>query len=68
MKSIQILQDNYDIKNNPKVRELYPYLYGEVKEHDLISFSSWYDLSDEAYKEFQVYLDNRDIGYMRCGR
>ena len=62
--SVQIRTDNYDIKNNPKVKDTYPALYKEVLQHDKISTSSWYDLSDKAYLEYVDYLEDDDIGYL----
>lgn len=64
MNSVQMVNDNYDIKNNPKVRRLYPTLYAEVIAHDKDLFSSWYDLSNEAFEEYQAYKKNKDIGYV----
>lgn len=61
---VQMVNDNYDVKHNPKVRELYPILYEEVRAHDRVSASSWYDLSDEAFEEYQAYRENKDIGYI----
>ncbi len=65
MKSVQMINDNYDIIHNPKVKELYPMLYKEVVEHDKNVLSSWYELSDEAYKEYKLYCDNKEICYVR---
>lgn len=62
---VRMLSDNYDITHNLKVRELYPKLFSEVLEHDKVSRSSWYDLSDEAYAEYEEYIDNEDIGYVK---
>lgn len=61
---VQMVRDNYDIQHNPKVKELYPILYEEVRAHDRVSVSSWYDLSDEAFEEYQAYRENKDIGYI----
>lgn len=60
----QIVRDNYDIVNNPKVKEKYPTLYREVLEHDRVNTSSWYDLTPKAYTEFQEYSQDKSIGYM----
>ena len=60
---IQMVQDNYDILHNPYVRLKYPNLYREVKEHDRISTSSWYDLNTDAYNEYLLYIDDASIGY-----
>lgn len=59
----QIVRDNYDILNNPKVKEKYPTLYKEVLEHDKVSTSSWYDFTPIAYEEFQKYSLDNSIGY-----
>ena len=61
---IQMVNDNYDIIHNPKVKEKYPTLYQEVIEHDKVSKSSWYDLSEGAYLEHQVYIHDEEIGYV----
>ena len=61
---VQMVNDNYDIIHNPKVKEKYPELYQEVIEHDKISSSSWYNLTDEAYKEYQEYAQDESIGYV----
>ena len=58
----QIVRDNYDILNNPKVKEKYPTLYKEVLEHDRVSTSSWYDFTTTAYEEFQKYSQDTSIG------
>ena len=62
-KDVQITHDNYDILHNPRVKKLYPNLYKEVFEHDKISNSSWYELSSEAYEEYERYKNNCAIGY-----
>ena len=64
MKSIQIRKDNFDIKNNPKVKDKYPELYAQIMRHDKDSFSSWYELTDDAYEEYMDYLQDYDIGYI----
>lgn len=38
-----------------KYKDQFPLLAKEVKEADSVSQSSWYELSDEAYKEFLVW-------------
>ena len=63
MNSVQIVNDNYDIIHNPKVKQKYLLLYKEVISHDKVSMSSWYDLSDKAYKEYCQYINDNDIGY-----
>ena len=63
-KSVQMVSDNYDIKQNPKVRERYPQLYEEVIKHDRLSSSSWYNLSETAYKEYLSYREDEEIGYV----
>lgn len=62
---IQMARDNYDVINNPKVKEKYPNLYKTVLEHDKISTSSWYILDDEAYKEYLEYHEDKSIGYIK---
>lgn len=64
MNHVQMLNDNYDVIHNPKVKEKYPTLYKEVIEHDRVSTSSWYKLSDAAYKEYQEYINDKSIGYI----
>ena len=58
---VQIVSDNYDILKNPNVKTLYPNLYKEIYEHDKLTNSSWYDLSQIAYQEYQSYKCNRNI-------
>lgn len=50
---VQMINDNYDIINDLTVKEKYPTLFREVREHDRITTSSWYSLSDKAYEEYQ---------------
>lgn len=57
VKSVQMLDDNWIIKNNPQLRFFYPRLYKEIVEHDRVSHSSWYDLSEKAYEEYRNYLE-----------
>lgn len=64
MNHVQMVNDNYDVIHNPKVKEKYPTLYKEVVEHDRVSTSSWYELSDTAYKEYQKYINDKSIGYI----
>ena len=64
MNHVQMVNDNYDVIHNPKVKEKYPLLYKEVVEHDKVSTSSWYELSDAAYKEYQEYINDKSIGYI----
>ena len=63
--SVQIVRDNYDILNNEAVKKKYPNLYKDVKEHDSEGWSSWYDLTEKAYEEYNKYLKDKDIGYVR---
>ena len=62
--SVQMINDNYDIIHNPKVKKKYPTLYGEVVEHDKVSTSSWYKLSNVAFNEYQDYTKDNSIGYV----
>ena len=64
MNRVQMVWDNYDIKHNPNVAKKYPLLYKEVREHDKISTSSWYTLSDNAYAEYLTYFNDNTIGYI----
>ena len=61
--TVQMVCDNYDVLHNPKVKEKYPTLYEEVYQHDKVSLSSWYTLSDEAYHEFKKYVVDDSISY-----
>lgn len=54
---VQMINDNYYIIHDLTVREKYPILFKEVCEHDRISTSSWYSLSDEAYEEYQKWCN-----------
>lgn len=65
MNSVQMVNDNYDIIHNPKVKEKYSLLYKEVISHDKVSMSSWYDLSDKAYEEYCQYINDNSIGYLK---
>ena len=65
MNHIQMVNDNYDVIHNPKVKEKYPTLYKEVVEQDRFITSSWYDFSDTAYLEYQQYVIDDSIGYVR---
>ncbi len=62
---VQMVHDNYDVIHNPNVKQKYPTLYKEVMEHDHVSTSSWYDLTTEAYKEYQRYIEDENIGYVK---
>ncbi len=64
LNSVQMVSDNYDVIHNPKVREKYPTLYKEVVEHDRVSTSSWYKLSNVAFNEYQDYMQDDSIGYV----
>lgn len=61
--TVQMVCDHYDVLHNPKVKEKYPTLYEEVYQHDKVSLSSWYTLSDEAYHEFKKYIVDDSISY-----
>lgn len=65
MAHVQMVNDNYDIIHNPKVKTKYPTLYQEVIDHDKISMSSWYDLSEQAHKEYVEYINDKSIGYVK---
>lgn len=54
---VQMINDNYNIIHDLTVRERYPNLFKEVCEHDRISTSSWYSLSDKAYEEYQEWCE-----------
>jgi len=64
MNHVQMVNDNYDVIHNPKVKEKYPTLYKEVIDHDKVSMSSWYDLTDAAYAEYLLYAEDKEIGYV----
>ena len=66
--SVQIVVEHHDIKVNPAVREKYPILCAEVDRHDLDSFSSWYELTDEAYDQWLKYIDDDTIPFIRSSR
>ena len=65
MNSVQMVNDNYDIIHNPQVKEKYPSLHKEVINHDKVTMSSWYDLSDKAYEEYRQYVDDNSIEYLK---
>jgi hypothetical protein len=56
MPSIQII-DNYSITNkNPNEMKLvYPHLFKEVQKHDKVTSSSWYELSEVAFGEYEKW-------------
>lgn len=56
MHNAQMINDNYIILTNSEIKKRYPILFLEVLEHDKSIRSSWYELSDEAYQEYQKYL------------
>ena len=43
----------------------YPYLYEEVMNKD--DMSSWYELSEIAYKDYKTYVADTSIGYWKNG-
>ena len=63
MQHIQIV-NNYDITRNEWVRKKYPKLYEEVLKHDKLVTSSWYDLTERAFKEYQKYCKDETIPYL----
>jgi hypothetical protein len=79
MRSVQII-NNYAItnKSSEEIKLAYPNLFKEVLEHDKITSSSWYDLSDAAFAEYdrfrRIGLRSKDIkealravGKKKCG-
>jgi hypothetical protein len=60
MKKVQIIDNDcfYDDKKYPWVKNNYPIIYQEVSYHDSYSTSSWYDISDEAFTEYQAYFED----------
>ena len=56
---IQMISLNYDILRDDAAPKLYPHLFAEVSAHDHYTRSSWYDLSNEAYAEYEKYIENR---------
>ncbi len=67
-KSVQMVTQNFDIKENPAVRNKYPTLYAEVVRHDLDSFSSWYELTVEAHEEWLRYIADDTIPFYSVSR
>ncbi|MBO5425286.1 MAG: hypothetical protein J6A25_07215 [Lachnospiraceae bacterium] len=63
-KSVQLLVDNYDIENNPKVREKYPMLYNAVI-NQTPDKNSYYDFTQEEYEQWCEYREDQSLGYMR---
>ena len=55
---IQMINDNYDIIHNYQYK--YPVLYAEICAHDKLSHSSWYDLTEQAYQEYQAYFKDHN--------
>ena len=46
------------------MRKKYPKLYEEVLKHDKLVTSSWYDLTERAFKEYQRYCKDETIPYL----
>lgn len=63
-KSVQLLTDNYDILNNPKVQEKYPVLYNAVAKQTSTR-ESYYDFTKEEYEAWCEYREDQTIGYVR---
>ena len=57
---VQMVFDNYNILHNEEIRKRYPNLYQEVYNHDKITMSSWYDLSDSAYDEYKKWCNDKE--------
>lgn len=58
---VQMINDNYRIIHSEVAKQRYPKLYDEVVEHDRLVSSSWYDLSDEAYEEYNQWVEDSDV-------
>jgi hypothetical protein len=69
MPHVQII-DNYSITNKPcfNCKGRYPSLYHEVFAHDKVTSSSWYDLTEDAYAEYQQWRRERNDFYCTSGK
>lgn len=56
---VQMINNNYYILNDRQAKQKYPHLYAEVLSHDKVCTSSWYDLTDKAFAEYQKWLESR---------
>jgi hypothetical protein len=63
-KSVQLLTDNYDILNNPKVKEKYPVLYNAIA-NQTPDRNSYYNFTQEEYEQWCTYREDQTIGYVR---
>jgi hypothetical protein len=56
MSSVQII-DSYSITNNnpSEMKLVYPHLFKEVLKHDKVTSSSWYELSEAAFGEYEKW-------------
>jgi len=62
--TVYIINNNYDITHNPKVKAKYPALYNAVLRHDRVSKSIVYNLGRKAYEEYLKYQMDHSLGYV----
>lgn len=61
---VRIINNNYDITHNPKVKAKYPALYNAVQQHDRVSKGIVYTLGRKAYEEYLRYQMDHSVGYV----
>lgn len=58
---VQMIDANYYIKNDREAPTRYRKLYNAVVRHDKVSSSSWYDLTEDEYIEYEDYMNSHDM-------
>ena len=61
---VHIINNNYDIIHNPRVKDKYPALHKAVLQHDRVSKSIVYTLGKKAYDEYLKYQTDHSLGYV----
>jgi hypothetical protein len=58
---VQMLEYNKTIKTSTEIKTKYPVLYNEVVKHDEDTFSTWYNLSEEAFYEYLDFVREQGL-------
>lgn len=61
---VRIINNNYDIIHNPRVKAKYPALHKAVVCHDRVCKSTIYTLGRKAYEEYLKYCVDHQVGYV----
>lgn len=61
---VRIINNNYDIAHNPRVKSKYPALHKAVVQHDRVCRGSLYTLGRKAYEEYLKYCVDHQVGYV----